>query len=171
MRGGTENVAGAVGLAVAAEAALSHQAGTARQCEALADLMLATITDAVPATERLGNPERRLPHILSLRLPGITGQTLLERCDARGIAFSTGSACHSRDDNTAKASHVLTAIGLDRKAAREVIRISFSADTTTAQAAAAAQIIAQEAAALRTFAPRAFGEGILDTGADGTDYR
>ena len=167
MRGGTENVAGAVGLAVAAEAALTHQAATARHTEALAQHAFDTIAAAAPGSERLGNADRRLPHILSMRLPGITAQTLLERCDARGIAFSTGSACHSHEDEgKAATNHVLAAIGLDRRAAREVIRVSFCRYTTTEQARHAADVIAEEAARLAAFAPPPFGDGILESSSD-----
>lgn len=164
LRGGTENVAGAIGLAVAAEHALTHQAATAPHTTALAARVFAAVEAAVPDAERLGHPERRLPHILSMRLPGVVGQTLATRCDARGIAFSTGSACHAAHDepaggkdgkDTTKAdNHVLAAIGLDRRAAREVVRVSFCGDTTRDDADTAAAVIADEARRLLASAPR-----------------
>jgi cysteine sulfinate desulfinase/cysteine desulfurase-like protein len=49
---------------------------------------------------------------------------------------------------------VLAAIGLDRAAAREVVRLSFCADTTEDDARAAAAIVAEEAQMLRAQAPR-----------------
>ena len=106
--------------------------------------------------ERLGHPERRLPHILSMRLPGVVGQTLALRCDARGVAFSTGSACHSAHDEQAPKStnHVLAAIGIDRRAAREVVRLSFAGTTTHDEVDAAATIVADEARRLLASAPR-----------------
>jgi cysteine desulfurase len=161
LRGGTENVAGAVGLAVAAEAALSHQAATAAHTEALAELVFERVHAAVPAAERLGHPERRLPHILSLRLPGLVGQTLLERCDARGVAFSTGSACHGTERTGAgdarrpADNHVLAAIGFDQRAGREVVRLSFGGDTSRDEAEFAAAVVAEEARILVRQAPTA----------------
>ncbi|MBX3462067.1 MAG: cysteine desulfurase [Planctomycetes bacterium] len=152
LRGGTENVPGAVGMAIAAEAALSHQATTAAHTGTLAAHVHERVRAALPDTLRLGHPERRLPHILSLRLPGVVGQTLLERCDARQVAFSTGAACHGADEAQA-GNPVLAAIGLDRRAQREVIRLSFSGETTHAEAASAAQIIAEEALRLRSLSP------------------
>jgi cysteine desulfurase len=163
LRGGTENVAGAVGLMRAAEAALSHQAGTAAHTAALAAMFEREVKAAIPATERLGHPQRRLPHILSLRIPGVAGDTLLLRCDARGIAFSTGAACHGAGDGDGHGdsgradNHVLAAIGLDRRAAREVVRLSFSRDTTEAEAQQAAVILVEEALALLQLAPRERG--------------
>ncbi len=152
LRGGTENVPGAVGMAVAAEAALTHQAATAARTSRLATMVGDAVCAALDGATRLGHPERRLPHILSLRLPGVVGQTLLERCDARGLAFSTGSACHG--DDHAATNPVLAAIGLDRRGAREVVRLSFSGATTDQEAAMASQILIEEALRLRDLAPR-----------------
>lgn len=166
LRGGTENVAGAIGLLVAAEHAFTHQAATAAHTRHLADLVFAELTLALGNAERLGHPDRALPHILSMRLPGIVGHTLLERCSERGVAFSTGSACHSHsaDDRKAADNHVLSAIGCDRRTAREVVRLSFCRDTTEAEVLAAARILAEEALRLRGQAPRDFGsmEGTAD---------
>lgn len=151
LRGGTENVAGAIGLRVAAEAALSHQAATELHTRELAERTFTIVRDAVPDAERLGHPERRLPHILSMRLPGVVAPTLLARCDARGVAFSTGSACHTGANDTG--NPVLAAIGLDRRQAREVVRLSFSGMTSRADAETAARIVAEEATRLRDSAP------------------
>ncbi len=163
LRGGTENVAGAVGLMVAAEDTLLHQVATAAHTTALCDLVAAAITAAVPGTVRLGHPERRLPHVLSLRIPGIVGETLMLRGDARGVAFSTGSACHAAHDDAPPPSvrdrdkpdnHVLAAIGFDRRAAREVVRLSFCADTSRGDAVTAAAILVDEIRELQAMAPR-----------------
>ena len=160
LRGGTENVAGAIGLMLAADAALTHQAATAAHTRALAEFMHRAVADALPDTIRLGHPERALPHILSLRLPGIVGQTLLERCNARGVAFSTGSACHAvhgegaREQAKAADNHVLAAIGFDRRAAREVIRLSFSHDNTRDEVTRATRVLVEEALLLQQLTPR-----------------
>jgi cysteine desulfurase len=159
LRGGTENVAGAAGLQVAAEAALTHQAATAAHTAALASIVEHEVRTAFPDAERLGHGERRLPHILSLRIPGVVGHTLLLRCDARGIAFSTGAACHGVSDHADTAgpaeNHVLAAIGFDRLAAREVVRISFARTNTEAEARTAAAVLVEEARALLAIAPKA----------------
>ncbi|MBL9076868.1 MAG: aminotransferase class V-fold PLP-dependent enzyme [Planctomycetes bacterium] len=157
LRGGTENTPGAIGMMVAADAALSHQAETAAHTEALAARVFERVQEALPDAVRLGHPTRRLPHILSLRLPGIVGQTVMERCDDRGVAFSIGSACHGGDDH-GPGNPVLAAIGLDRHAAREVVRLSFCRDTTAADADTAARILVEEALRLRDLAPRGAGQ-------------
>ena len=152
LRGGTENVAGAAGLACAAEHMLTHLAPHAAHTAALAERVFDTISAAFPDATRLGHPERRLPHILSLRIPGIVGHTLQERCDERGLAFSTGAACHSGQDAE---SHVLRAIGMTKAEAREVVRISFSPRTTAEEVERALQILCDEAELLLELAPSA----------------
>ncbi len=169
LRGGTENVAGAVGLAITAEAMLLHQRATEHHTTELCLLVADAVLDAFPDSERLGHPERRLPHVLSLRIPGVVGETLMLRCNERGVAFSTGSACHGADaaepDDEAERpparareqkpdNHVLAAIGLDQRAAREVVRLSFAGDNTVAEVEDAAAILVEEARALKDLAPR-----------------
>lgn len=154
LRGGTENVAGAVGLALAAEAALTHQAHHARHMEELAALMYEAIVREIPEAERLGHPQRRLPHILSLRIPGVRASTLLERCDARGVAFSTGSACHGSRSDEGADNHALAAIGLDRRQAGEVARFSFCQELTRDEVTAASAVVVEETRALRELAPK-----------------
>jgi cysteine desulfurase len=149
MRGGTENVAGAVGLARAAERMLSHMDRNAAHGEALARRTFDALQAEFPDVERLGHPERRLPHLLSLRIPEVVGQTLQERVAARGLAVSTGSACH---DGRPGGSRALAAIGLDTRQAREVVRISFGCETRAEEVEAALEILIDEAERLRALA-------------------
>ena len=177
LRGGTENVAGAIGLAIAAEQALTHQFETEEHTRDLCERVFDIVQDAVPGASRLGHPERRLPHILSMRLPQVAAETLMLRCDQRGVAFSVGSACHGTEQGSSKGqgsksqmaqgrdrkkakhntpeNHVLAAIGLDKLGAREVVRVSFSGQTSIDDAEDAADIIADEALRLIASAPRA----------------
>jgi cysteine desulfurase len=162
LRGGTENVAGAVGLQVAAEAAFTRMAETAIHTEMLAERLFAAISKQHPKTTRLGHPERRLPHILSVRVPGVVASTLLEHMNAKGVAFSTGAACHSigekdqqqKQKQKEPENHVLKAIGLDRRAARQVMRFSFCRHTTTAEVDRAASIFTECCGELASKAPK-----------------
>ena len=65
------------------------------------------------------------PHILSVSLVGYPSSNIVTELGAEGICISAGSACHQ-----GKASHVVSALGLDKKTAAGVIRISFSPDNT-----------------------------------------
>jgi len=154
LRGGTENVAGAVGLQVAAEAAHTQMAETCAHTEMLAERLFAAILEQNPRATRLGHPERRLPHILSVRVPGVTAATLLEHMSAKGVAFATGAACHSIDDKKESKNHVLEAIGLYPRAAREVMRFSFCGQNTTDEVDRAAGIFSECCADLARKAPK-----------------
>ena len=68
----------------------------------------------------------RLATIGSYRMPVVSASSQLISFDLAGISVSAGSACSS---GTLKASHVLTAMGWDAKAAGEVVRVSFGPQT------------------------------------------
>lgn len=65
------------------------------------------------------------PHILSVSLVGYPSGNIVTELGAEGICISAGSACHQ-----GKASHVVSSLGLDKKTAAGVIRISFSPENT-----------------------------------------
>ena len=65
-------------------------------------------------------------------MPGTSSAAQLIRFDAMGIAVSAGSACSS---GSLRTSHVLAAMGMDEKAASEVIRVSIGRETTEADIA------------------------------------
>lgn len=153
IRGGTENVAGAAAMARAAEIVLSDTAQHHAEATRLAAWFCDAVSAAEPDVVRLGDPDARLPQVISLRLPGLRGQTVQEMMAAQGIAFSTGSACHSDDQESD--NHVLKAIGLDRSAGREVIRISLARSTTEADLRRCADALLDTMATLRTIAPSA----------------
>ena len=71
----------------------------------------------------------RIATIGSYRLPGLASMVQLIRLDGAGIAVSAGSACSS---GSLKPSRVLMALGLDEKAAGEVIRVSIGRETSEA---------------------------------------
>jgi cysteine desulfurase len=73
-----------------------------------------------------------------MQFPGISNETLIVALDQAGVAVSAGSACSGR---VLSASHVLTAIGLTPKQARESIRISIGKNTTAREIKKAADII------------------------------
>jgi cysteine desulfurase len=71
--------------------------------------MLAALRQAIPDIHVNGSLTRRLPGNLNITIPGIDAGQLT------GLAISTGSACNTGQSDP---SHVLTAIGLSRPAAR-----------------------------------------------------
>ena len=94
--------------AVALQAALAdREAAAARRRE-----VVALLRDQVPAVaadvEVVGDPDDRLPHVLTFSCLLADGETLLGELDAAGFAVGSGSACTS---STLEPSHVLAAMG------------------------------------------------------------
>lgn len=123
-RSGTEATAQIAGFAKAVElrladydAKLAHMAGLKAYCRE----KLLAMGGVVPVGEGTA------PHILAVSLVGYPSDNIVTDLGAQGICISAGSACHQ-----GKASHVVSALGLDKKTAAGVIRISFSPDNTEA---------------------------------------
>lgn len=95
VRPGTEDVAGAVGLAEALRLAVEELAAESARLGTIRDAVQARLAARVPDLRIHGEGLPRAPHILSLGIPGTDSDTLLAALDARGIAASGGSACAS----------------------------------------------------------------------------
>lgn len=121
-RAGTENVAAIIGFGKAAELALA----AAEQYAALAGLrerFLAALNTVGINYVINGDTARRLPHVLNMRVPGCSAQSLSLLLEPAGLLCSTGSACTSAEPEP---SHVLKAMGLPDKEVRESLRFSLN---------------------------------------------
>lgn len=127
-RGGTENLAGVLGMAAALEA-------PARNADDVAE-WLVELLPAIEALKRtvdeaggvhVAGATPHFPAIATFAMPGVSAAAQLIRFDAAGIAVSSGSACAS---GTLKSSHVLAAIGAPPEIAQAAIRVSFGWSTT-----------------------------------------
>lgn len=121
LRGGTANVAGAVGLAEALDIAVAEVDAEAERLAALRDGLQERLLD-LPGTRVVGAD--RLPHILSLAIDRVDDDVLLPALDLAGLAVSSGSACHS---GAGTPSHVLLAMGQQSDA---IVRFSLGWSTT-----------------------------------------
>ena len=130
LRPGTEAPAAAAGFAVAAETAWAGRDAAAAHMEDLRARFTAVVLAGIPGASINGpaDPARRLPGIISLRVPGIRAQNLVHFLEAVGIWIAAGSACHSSSD---RPSHVLAAMGLAERAGS--VRISMGPGTTAAE--------------------------------------
>jgi len=120
-RGGTENVAGIVGLGKAAELAgleMEQRRHYLQQLRDVFETRLANIAGSVV----FGRQAPRLPNTTYFALPYYHGETLLMELDRAGFALSSGSACHSM---VTEPSHVLSAMGIEDGLALNAIRVSF----------------------------------------------
>ncbi|MGP6203600.1 cysteine desulfurase family protein [Microbacterium sp.] len=120
-RSGTENVAGAVGLARALELADAERLDAAARVAALRDDLIAGVLERVPIARLTGHPEHRLPGTASFTFAGVNGETVLLELERRGLVTSSGSACAAGSD---EASHVLLALGLEPDEARTAVRVT-----------------------------------------------
>jgi cysteine desulfurase len=126
-RAGTENVAGAVGLAAATTLMLREQPAAAQRLADLRDRMEQGLLAAGLGAVRNGHPTERLPHTSNLAFPGLEAESLLLALDLQGIAVSSGAACSS---GALEPSHVLEAMGLPRHRAASAIRFSLGREST-----------------------------------------
>ena len=123
LRSGTEATAQIAGFAKAVELRLAGYDAKIAHMAALRDYCrekLLTIPGMAPVAAGTA------PHILAVSMAGYPSANIVTDLGAQGICISAGSACHQ-----GKASHVVSALGLDRRTAAGVIRISFSPDNTT----------------------------------------
>lgn len=110
-RGGTENVASAVGFAKAAELASSRMGDEERRLRHLRDRLEAGILARIEGVRVNGRSAPRLANTSSLAFEGVDTESLLIGLDLEGIAASSGSACSS---GSFEPSHVLAAMGVPR---------------------------------------------------------
>ena len=136
LRGGTENVAGIVGLGKACELIRLERDNINEKLIRLngkfQDLLLKKVKDVASGITIVpyGDvnfeaifEDKQSPKIVNFYIEGIDAETLLLMLNARGICVSAGSACCSHES---RPSHVLKAMGLSDEQARSSIRVSFS---------------------------------------------
>lgn len=151
-RGGTENVAGIVGMAVALAKADSHRASYNDHCRTMRDRLVnelrTDIPDLVLNGPALDGP--RLPNNANVSFPGVQGETLLLALDMEGIAASAGSACTA---GKSEPSHVLEAIGASDERMRSSVRFTVGRDTTISDVDETVETVASAVAHIRQIAP------------------
>jgi len=130
-RGGTENVAGIVGLAKALEITSRDRQTLDSHISSLKKRMIIGLSASIEGLSFNGNSRdlnRSLNSVLSVSLPANRlGLPILSYLDSLEICASGGSACTSKSAG----SHVLNAIGAD--GSRDVLRLSFSRNNTLAE--------------------------------------
>jgi cysteine desulfurase len=127
---GTENVAGAVGLATTLQLANQEREAETRRIARLRDKLQQGILESIPDVQINGHLSSRLPNILNVSFKGVDGGALLLWLDQEGIAVSTASACSA---GTGGPSHVLMAMGLAQEEALNSVRFSLGRDNNDEQ--------------------------------------
>ena len=137
-RGGTENVAGIVGLGKAAELAAKYLAEGNCSVRSMRDRFEKAILESVSGASVNGADALRIPNTSSLSFEGIESSAVLLLLDRQGICCSAGSACRT---GSQEASHVLRAMNPNGDGARRSLRFSFSRFNTEAEIDRAVEIV------------------------------
>lgn len=140
LRSGTENVAGAVGLATALELAQSNRHEEVERLQTLQRFFFEQIEEELPTAIINGSRKLRLPNNVHITLPGQDNERLMFALAEQNIFCATGSACSASNDEP---SHVLDALGLSVEAAQASLRFTLGRATTR-------ESIQQTVAALKT---------------------
>jgi hypothetical protein len=146
LRPGTQDVAGARGMARALELAVSERDEEAPRLYALRDRLEASLLERIEGLVVHGGESERAPHVSNVGVPGVDQDILLAGLDRMGLAVSSGSACNS---GVTRASYVLRALyggGADERA---TVRLSLGRDVTAADVDRAAEMTADMVARIR----------------------
>lgn len=149
-RAGTTNVAGIVGMGVAAEEAAANMQENMAKVSAIRDHIIARIEKEIPYCRLNGHRTERLPGNVNFCFRFIEGESMLMLLDANGICASSGSACTS---GSLDPSHVLLAIGLPHEIAHGSLRMSLSEATTMEEADKAVDALLEIIPRLRSMSP------------------
>ncbi|MFI7023617.1 cysteine desulfurase family protein [Micromonospora sp. NPDC049900] len=123
---GTVNLPAVVAAAASLRAAAADADAEAARMAPLVDRIRARVAADVPDVEVVGDPVRRLPHLVTFSCLYVDGEALLHALDRRGFAVSSGSSCTS---STLRPSHVLEAMGV---LSHGNVRVSLHRGTTEA---------------------------------------
>jgi cysteine desulfurase len=145
-RAGTEDVAGAVGMAVAYELACAERGEIVPRLARLRDRLRDAVV-SVPGVELTGHPKRRLPGLLSVIARDTDGDAVVNALDLGGVYASTGSACTT---GSTEPSHVLAGLGYPEEEARGALRLSLGRTNTDDEVDQAAVLIRRTLLHMRT---------------------
>lgn len=144
MRCGTENLPGICALGLAAKMAYDELDKRLDRVAEVRETLLNGLGD-FPGWH-LNSPEGALPNVVNISFESVKSEVLLHMLEDEGLLVSAGSACAAKRD---KLSHVLQAMGYDRRRIEGAIRFSFSYLNTVEEAERAAVIVKRQVNELR----------------------
>ena len=153
-RAGTENVAGAVGLATALRLAYEERDARNAHVRALRDRLLDELPKRVPGTIVTGplDGDRRLPNSASFAFENVEGEAVLLQLDLLGVAASSGSACTTA---SLEPSHVLVAMGVPERYLRGSLRLTLGYENTLEDVDYLLDVLPEAVRKIRALAPAA----------------
>jgi len=153
LRAGSPNVPGIVGFAEAVKRTSPEDAVKMRR---LRDRLIDKLLQIEETKLNGPRGERRVCHIVNVTFRYVEGEAVLLQAEMQGLVCNTGSACYSQ---RLEPSHVITAIGGTHEEAHGSMRLSLSRMTTQEEVDAAAEILANVVARLRSLSPLAKRRG------------
>ncbi|MGO1951638.1 cysteine desulfurase family protein [Corynebacterium casei] len=126
IRPGTNDVAGASGLAAALKESIAQLEQESNHIRGLRDELRDGIVNSIDDVV-VNTTEPSLDSHLHVSFPGTDGDSLIMLLDQRGIEAATGSACHA---GVNRMSHVLEAMGVSDDQGRGSLRFTLGRMTT-----------------------------------------
>ncbi len=149
-RTGTENVAGIVGMGKAAELTMTDLVARIAHYRHLEGRLRETIARRIDEIQFNGHPDLHIPGLVNVSLRYVEGEALLLHMDLRGVSVAGASACMSI---TAKASHVLEAMGALQDGAVGTLLFTLGRNNTDDEVDRAVAALEQVASMLRAMSP------------------
>ena len=128
-RGGTVDVAAAVGLAAALEGVARERTAVAERVGGYRDRIAAAL-GSLPGVRVSAAGADRLPGTVHLTVEGVASDELLFVLDHGGVCASAAASCSS---GASGPSHVLMAMGVEPERVRGSLRLSMGAETSSGE--------------------------------------
>lgn len=138
-----------VAAAAALRATRADRTSQAARLRILVDQIRSGVESAVPDTVVLGDPSRRLPHLVTFSCLYVDGESILSELDRRGFVVSSGSSCTS---SALTPSHVLVAMGA---LSSGNIRVSLHSGTTSTEVERFLSVLPEAVESVRRQLPQA----------------
>ncbi len=153
-RAGTEDVAGAVGMAKALSLAQEERGARNEHVRALRDRLAAELPRRLPGVALTGprDFDRRLPNSYSCCIENVEGEAVLIQLDLNAVSASSGSACTT---GSLEPSHVLTAMGISPQLARGSLRLTLGRDNSASDIDRVLDVLPSIVEKLRRLSPLA----------------
>jgi cysteine desulfurase len=119
-RAGTENVSAIAGLVEALERFIRQPVFSKDRLTPLVTRLI-RLVDGIEGVHFVGSRNQRLANTVSFLVEGADSISLLANLDMEGICASSGSACSA---GSLTPSHVISALGVDKKLANSLVRFS-----------------------------------------------
>lgn len=141
---GFENVPAVLAAAASLQAVVAERDEVNARQHELIDVVRTRVAAEVPDVEVVGDPEARLPHLLTFSCLYVDGEALVHELDRRGFGVASGSSCTS---STMTPSHVLEAMGV---LTHGNVRLSLQSDVARQQVDAFCDALPEVVGSLRS---------------------